>query len=93
MLQVMVNTTIPWFSGEGRFVQFPLEVQAESFEEIHRKLVDNGCIFGSRILFTKDEEGKRYITGRSPQIVGLHGLATITPMYFEFSEREANNAE
>lgn len=93
MLKTIVTTTIVSRHDTHRFIQFPIEVDAPSLEDVHAALVRDGSIFGQRVNFTFLSDGRRIVMERTPQIVTVAGIAAmgLCPYeYFEADEVGAN---
>lgn len=78
-MQLTVTTTIPSKNTEGN-IWFIFEVDGDSFDEIHDRLVEDGALLGYRIETRR--QGRRTVeTVRVQHTLGINGVATIRPSH------------
>lgn len=86
--KLIVTSVVPSRSNPYKYIQFPFEVEAESFADVFEMLAEDGCLHGWRAHVSDTPDGEKVATERTPTIVSLAGFAFIAPCHFDYRSIE-----
>lgn len=82
--KLIVTSVVPSRSNPYKYIQFPFEVEAESFNAVFERLAEDGCLCGWRAMVSDSPDGEKVATERIPTIVSIAGFAFIAPCHFDY---------
>ena len=82
--KLIVTSVVPSRSNPYKYIQFPFEVEAASFEEVFERLAEDGCLLGWRAMVSDSPDGEKVATERIPTIVSISGFAFLAPCHFDY---------
>lgn len=85
MLRLTITTTIPSRKGNG-MIWFVFETEAKDMIDVHNRLLNDGCLCGTKVISAEDGSGDRVVSAREPFIIGKGAVGTISPCHMSYRE-------